>query len=186
MESTLDYLFEAGMLKRVKRSGWWSEKVQSPESVADHVFRAAIVAFILAKMEGLSDEAANRICTAAVFHDMHETRLLDLNKITHRYITVDRSLENRVEADQVRKMPKELKVAILHTLRLRDLEEEILRDADYLECAITAKEYSDIGYDTGRWVENISKKLQTKSAKTIASKLKTADSGAWKDGLKKL
>ena len=186
METILGYLFEAGMLKRVKRSGWWTEKVESPESVAEHVYRAAVVAFILAKMEGLSDEAANRICTAAVFHDMHETRLLDLNKITAGYISVDRSLENRVEADQVRKMPKGLKAAILHALRLSDREETILKDADYLECAIQAKEYADIGYDTGIWVDNISKKLQTASAKALAGKLKKADSGAWKDGLKKL
>ncbi|HSB46742.1 MAG TPA: HD domain-containing protein [Candidatus Bilamarchaeum sp.] len=185
MESVLDYLFEAGMLKRVKRSGWWSEKVESPESVAEHSFRAALIAFVLAKMEGLTDEEANRICTAAVFHDMHETRLLDLNKITHRYITVEKALERRVEADQIRAMPKALKASLLAALRLSEREERILKDADYLECAIQAKEYADIGYDTGKWVDNIAKRLQTASAKALANKLKKADSGAWKDGLKR-
>ena len=29
MESIARYIFEAGMLKRVKRSGWWAEKVES-------------------------------------------------------------------------------------------------------------------------------------------------------------
>jgi putative hydrolase of HD superfamily len=182
----LNYLFEAGMLKRVKRSGWWSEKVECPESVAEHTFRTAIVAFVLAKMEGMDDESANRICTAAVFHDMHETRLLDLNKITHRYINVEVALERRVEADQARALPKELKASLLGALRLSDEEEMILKDADYLECAIQAKEYSDIGYKTERWVENIAKRLQTASAKALAEKLKKADSGAWKDGLKKI
>ncbi|MEW6722129.1 MAG: HD domain-containing protein [Candidatus Micrarchaeota archaeon] len=186
MDSILDYLFEAGMLKRIRRSGWWSEKVEMPESVADHTFRAAVVAFLLAKMEGLPDDSANRVCVAAVFHDMHETRLLDLNKITARYIRVDESLEHKVEADQVRKMPKELKVSVLHALRLSDREQMILKDADYLECAIQAREYADVGYDTSRWVVNISKRLQTASAKALADKLKKADSGRWKDGLKRL
>ena len=34
MKSIARYIFEAGMLKRVKRSGWWAEKVETPESVA--------------------------------------------------------------------------------------------------------------------------------------------------------
>ena len=186
MEHILNYLFEAGMLKRVKRSGWWSERVADPESVADHCFRAAVAAFILAKMEGLSDDAANRVCTAAVFHDMHESRLLDLNKITARYIRVDEALERRVEADQARKMPKELKVPLLHALRLSDREEIILKDADYLECAVQAREYAEDGHKTFAWLENISEKLQTKSAKALMAKLKKADPGAWKDGLKRL
>lgn len=186
MDNVLDFLFEAGMLKRIRRSGWWTEKVEMPESVADHVFRAAVVAFLLAKMEGLPDDSANRVCTAAVFHDMHETRLLDLNKITARYIRVDEALERRVEADQVRKMPKGLKVSVLHALRLSEREETILKDADYLECAIQAKEYADVGHDTKKWVENISKRLQTASAIALANKLKKADSGRWKDGLKRL
>ncbi len=36
MESIARYIFEAGMLKRTARSGWWAEKVGNPESVADH------------------------------------------------------------------------------------------------------------------------------------------------------
>jgi putative hydrolase of HD superfamily len=168
------------MLKRVSRSGWWTENIKNPESVADHSFRAALIAFVLAKMERLSDESANRICTAAVFHDMHETRLLDLNKITAKYINVERALELKVEADQVRALPKELKASILHALRLSDKEEMVLKDADWLECAIQAREYADIGYKTEKWIGNIEKKLQTASAKALAKRLKKADPGAWK------
>jgi hypothetical protein len=35
------YLYEAGQLKRVKRSGWWIAGVKDPESVAEHSFRTA-------------------------------------------------------------------------------------------------------------------------------------------------
>ena len=47
MDPIVRYVFEAGMLKRVARSGWWAENVKHPESVADHSFRTALVAFIL-------------------------------------------------------------------------------------------------------------------------------------------
>ena len=185
MEPVVRYIHEAGMLKRVARSGWWVEKVKHPESVAEHSHRAAVVAFILARMEGCDEESANRICSAAVFHDMHETRLLDLNKVTARYIRVDRSLERKVERDQIEGFEPGLKDAMLSALRLSDKEEMILKDADYLECAFQAKEYADIGYPTGKWIDTISAKLQTKSAKALIAKLKKGDSGQWRDGLKR-
>ncbi len=184
MDPVVRFVFEAGMLKRVARSGWWVEKVKDPESVADHSFRTALLAFLLAKMEGCDDASANRICTAAVFHDLHETRLLDLNKITARYVRVDRSLERKVERDQIEGFGPGLKDAVLSALRLSDREETILKDADSLECAFQAKEYADIGHSTGRWLDRIGKRLQTKSARDLLAKARKADSGAWSEGLR--
>lgn len=184
MESIIKYIFEAGMLKRVERSGWWAEKVKQPETVAEHVFRTAVIAFILAKMEG---ENSEKICTAALFHDMHETRLGDMNKITARYISSDKNLEKKVEKDQVQEMPKELQNAILNSFELSEKEQTILKDADYLECAFQAKEYLDIGYKgANTWVNNIQERLKTKTAKQLHSKLKTMDSNSWWKGLKRL
>ena len=185
MDPIAKYIFEAGMLKRVARSGWWAEKIKCPESVADHSFRTAVIAFILAKLEGMDDTKANRICTAAVFHDMHETRLLDLNKITAKYIEITKELERKVEKEQVKEIEPKLRDSILKILDLNENEEQILKDADYLECAFQAKEYADIGYRTEKWVDNIAKRLTTKSAKELIKKLTGSDSGSWKKGLKK-
>lgn len=180
------YVFEAGMLKRVARSGWWTEKIKNPESVADHTFRTALVAFVLAKMEGCEEKTANRICTAAVFHDMHETRLLDLNKITTKYIIVDEALESKVEDEQTKTLPQNIQNAVLETRNLSDSERKILKDADLLECAFQAKEYADIGYaSTMKWLVRIEKKLQTKSAKKLLEKIKTMDSSEWREALRR-
>jgi putative hydrolase of HD superfamily len=183
-ESIVKYLFEAGMLKRTARSGWWAEKVKYPESVADHVFRTAIVAFILAKLEGADP---NRLCSAAVFHDMHETRLGDMNKITARYIKTDGKLARKVEEDQIKTLDPKLQDSIRKTLDLTEKEWTILKDADYLECALQAKEYLDIGYKgASTWIENIGKKLKTENGKLLHRKLKTQDSNSWWKGLKRL
>ena len=183
-ESIIKYFFEAGMLKRTARSGWWAEKVKHPESVADHVFRTAVIAFVLAKLENAD---ANRLCTAAVFHDMHETRLGDQNKITARYMSVDDKLGRKVEEEQVKTLDPKLQDSILKTLELTEKEQTILKDADYLECALQAKEYLDIGYKGAQtWIDNIEKKLKTENAKLLHTKLKTQDSNSWWKGLKKL
>lgn len=183
-ESIVKYFFEAGMLKRIARSGWWAEKVKHPESVADHVFRTAVIAFVLAKLENAD---AEKLCTAAVFHDMHETRLGDLNKITARYIQTDGEIAAKVEQDQVKAMPKQIQDSILRTQDLTEKEKAILKDADYLECALQAKEYLDIGYAGAiTWINNIEKRLKTENAKRLHRKLKTQDSNSWWKGLKKL
>jgi putative hydrolase of HD superfamily len=187
MEEVAKYTFEAGMLKRVARSGWWAENVGNPESVADHTFRTAVIAFMLARMGGLGEAGANRICTAAVFHDMHETRLLDLNKITARYITVGDGLERRVEGDQAKNLPYEVRSAVLGALKLSATEKALLKDADYLECAFQAKEYSDSGYKgLDAWIDNIAARLKTRSAKRMLAAMRKMDSRSWRNGLKKL
>jgi putative hydrolase of HD superfamily len=187
MEEIVKYIFEAGMLKRTSRSGWWAEKIKHPESVADHCFRTAVVAFILSKMEGHSDEDARKLCTAAVFHDMHETRLGDMNKITQRYINL-RDYEDKVEEDQVKGMPKEIGSSILSVLdELSEEEKVLLKDADYIECAFQAKEYLDTGHKGAEsWIKSIETRLQTESAKKLIARLKEQDSNSWWKGLKKI
>ena len=187
MEKIVKYIYEAGMLKRVSRSGWWAEKVKYPESVADHALRTAIIAFILARMEGLDEQAARKLCSAAVFHDMHETRLGDMNKVTARYITNSKELERKVEEEQLKDMPKEIRDSVIEMLELSEKERTILKDADYLECAFQAKEYLDVGYKGAEtWIRNVGKKLQTESAKKLHAQMKDQDSNSWWKGLKKI
>ena len=188
MENIARYLFEAGMLKHVKRSGWWACKIKDPESVAEHTFRAAVVAFMLAKLEGEEDEIANKLCSAAVFHDMHETRVLDLNKIVARYIDRQEEISKKVENDQIGLLPENAQNALKNIIfNLSEREKVILKDADLLELATQAKEYLECGYkDCEGWIENIEKRLKTKSAKALLVQIKKTDSKEWYVGLKKL
>jgi len=187
MEEISKYIFEAGMLKRVARSGWWAEKIKHPESAADHSFRTGIVAFILAKMEGMDDEKARKLATAALFHDVHEARLLDLNKITHRYIDVSRELEKKVEEEQVKGLPEDIKKSITAVLELPEDERTIVRDADYIECAFQAKEYLDVGYKgAASWITTIKGKVKTESAKKLLERVEKQDSNSWWEGVKRI
>jgi putative hydrolase of HD superfamily len=35
------FAYEMGVLKRIRRSGWWHVGVRDPESIAEHSFRVA-------------------------------------------------------------------------------------------------------------------------------------------------
>ena len=51
MTAVLNFFAEAGLLKRVRRSGWWVAGIDDPESVADHSFRTAVIGFHMAYLE---------------------------------------------------------------------------------------------------------------------------------------
>jgi len=182
MKDVAKYIFESGELKRVKRSGWWTSKVKDPESVAEHTFRTALIAFILAKMEKMDEK---KLCCAALFHDMHETRTLDLHKIHARYAKLPEDTKRKVVEDQLENLPEEVRKSIGEVYALSEKEKILLKDADLLECAFQAKEYLEIGYrDCENWIANITKLLKTDSAKKLLDVLKTTDSKEWWKGLK--
>jgi putative hydrolase of HD superfamily len=70
MEEILDFLIEVGKLKRMPRRGWVINQINNPESIAEHVFRATIMGWILGeKKSGLNVE---KILKMALIHDLCE------------------------------------------------------------------------------------------------------------------
>src|SRR5690242_21398926 len=92
--------YELGLLKRVRRSGWWHAGVRDPESVGEHSLRAAQLAALLAAEEGASPE---RAAFLALWHDTQETRTGDLPLTAVDYL---RKPEPRaITADQTDGLP---------------------------------------------------------------------------------
>ena len=151
------FIFELGQLKKVKRSGWWLAGIKEPESVAEHTQRTACIAYLLAKMENAN---AEKTVVHAIFHDMHETRLNDLHKVGRRYINEWQNAKKQAMEEELSVLPesigKELKELIDANNNDGTKEGVIVKDADLLECAFTAKEYLEIGYKEAQdWIDNV-------------------------------
>lgn len=58
LDKILDFMVEVDKLKRVKRTGWVNSGIKDPESVADHSFSMAILAYMIAKTRKLDAEKA--------------------------------------------------------------------------------------------------------------------------------
>src|SRR5690349_8463829 len=82
-EHVAAFLIETGHLKRTPRAGWAIAGVRTPESVAEHSFRTAVIAYVLAVMEGANPD---RAATLAVFHDVPETRTTDLHSVAKPHV----------------------------------------------------------------------------------------------------
>lgn len=178
------FICELGHLKRIKHEGWRLFGVKDPESVAEHSLRAAQIGYILAKLEGY--EKPEEICTILVFHDMAECRIGDLHRVAKRYLDAD---EKKVVMDQVKELGDlgDDILRIWQRIEAKDDAGILAKDADLLEMAFTAKEYMEEGFEQAKdWIEKISKKLNTESAKKLIEELKRQRCLEWWQGLKKV
>ncbi|MEV4144969.1 HD domain-containing protein [Amycolatopsis sp. NPDC049691] len=173
--------YELGLLKRVRRSGWWHAGVRDPESVGEHSLRAAQLAALLAAEEGASPE---RAAFLALWHDTQETRTGDLPLTAVDYL---RKPEPRaITADQTDGLParsKDLVRAAVDEYETREsAEARCAKDADKLEMLLQALEYRDAGVRrVDEWIESARKGLTTETAKRIAEAALTLSPLAWRD-----
>ena len=180
LQASLDFFAEAGLLKRVKRSGWWVAGIENPESVADHCFRCAVIGFYMAHEEGADPY---RVLAMTLFNDIHEARINDLHKMGHFYIDF-KDAEKRVFKDQVAPLPPKVRGAltdIRHDYDKQQTHEALIaRDADILECLVQAKEYQDNGYPVAeKFLRRAPGFLKTRTAQKLWKALRRWDSTVW-------
>ncbi len=186
-ENIIKFFFEAGSLKRIKRSGWWLEGIKDPETVAEHTYRTAIIGYVLAKMEKTDVDKVVKMC---LFHDMPECRINDVPRSAIKYLNKD-PIEKEVVKDQAAMLPQEIGndfASIFNEMdEMKTKEAIVAKDADRLELLVQAKEYVDLGYDGCRyWLEKNSMNLQTESAKKLFRQLQHISFNEWHRGMEQL
>ena len=177
------------MLKRVRREGVKLAGVKIPDSVAEHIAISTQIAYLLAKFEGAD---ASKCVLMSLFHDNEEARIGDPHKISVRYFNV-KNAERKAMEEHLSNLPKQIKEEILklqEEMRERNTKEGIIvKDADWLEIAIQAKIYSELGYKgCENWIDNVEKALGTKTAKEILAEIRKNPDflNFWWKGLKKM
>jgi len=168
MENIARLLFEAGMLKLVPRSGWLKVGIRDPESVAEHSFRTALIAFILTYLETEDDVKASRAAFLALIHDLPESRTLDLHRLSKKYVRVDK----KAIEEQLRLLPDELH-RVIKTEGLQDF----VKDADRLELLLQAREYSESHPSAMIYTEGL--EFKTETAKKLAEIVRKTDPRWW-------
>lgn len=180
------FIFEMGILRMVSRTGWGLLNIplSERENVSEHTLRAAQIGYILALLENYPDP--NKISTILIFHDSHETRTWDPNKVMRRYMDVN---EKKAAQEQYSGFSEEIYSQLQASWDT--IEEQsttagvIAKDADILECAFTAKEYIEKGYQPAEeWIKNAKDKLKTKSAKKLIKEMIKSNSKDWWKDLK--
>ena len=71
MDKIIKFFSEIGKLKRMPRRGWVIREIKNPETIAEHTFRAAIVAWMLAAHKNYKLDFG-QIIKIALIHDLCE------------------------------------------------------------------------------------------------------------------
>jgi putative hydrolase of HD superfamily len=163
------FLYEIGQLKRYPRTGWLTAGVPSPESVADHSYRASVIAAAIAAMEGADPQ---RAAFLAIWHDSQETRTTDLSHLTKRYVTPTPNAA--VTSAQVSRLPAALADVIRGAVgeyeECATSEARCARDADKIELLLQAREYADQGHPGLRpFMDSALAALRTAAARALAA-----------------
>ena len=176
MKNSANFLFEIGILKKTPRSGFQFLGTGN-ESVAEHSFRVAVIAYLLAKNEPKAD--MQKVVLMSLFHDFHEARTGDHNYVNKRYVTVD---EDRAVNDLARKLPfgQEI-ISLIDEFNSREtLEAQLSHDADQLDFILELKRQQDLGnISAAEWLKYSVKRLITDYAKTLADEICSTDSSDW-------
>jgi putative hydrolase of HD superfamily len=185
LTDTAGFLYEVGLLKRYKRTGWSQVGVPLPESVADHCFRASVIASILAAMEGADPQ---RAAFLALWHDSQETRITDIPHLTRNYVTA--AGNERVTRDQVAGLPPPvadmISASVAEYEAAETKEARCARDADKLECLLQAREYADQGHGNVQpWIDSSLAALATASARKLAQEAIAQNSLDWLERAKR-
>jgi len=175
------FAFEMGVLKRLRRAGWWHAGVRDPESVAEHSLRVSQLAALIAAQEG-ADPA--RAALLAIWHDSQETRTGDLPHTARPYLTPADPLA--ITADQTARLPdtaaKTIREAVAEYEARTTIESRCAHDADKLECLLQAIEYRTAGNTSIQgWIDSSRRALITEAAAQIADAALTMSPLAWRD-----
>ncbi len=186
-ENITNLFFEWGVLSRMDRSGPALAQIDNPDSLADHTVRTALIAFVLAEMEGADPY---KTAVMALIHDLGEIRVGDQNKVSARYLKMGNA-EQKAFLDQIKILPGNVKKAWRKLYQENEertsWEGVIARDADWLENAVSSKEYISKGYKSMQdWIDNIKKALETDSAKKLLAEIEKTEPTDWWKGLKKM
>lgn len=70
MEKLINFFIDIGKLKKMPRRGWVLNRIKNPENIASHIFRAAVIGWLLGERKGgLNIE---RLLKIALVHDLCE------------------------------------------------------------------------------------------------------------------
>ena len=180
LKNVVDFLFELGMLKRTPRSGYQFLGTGG-ESVADHSFRAALIAYTLARLTGYPEPC--RVACLCLFHDVPEARTGDLNYVNKQYVKAD---EQKAIDDLAEKLPfgGDYREMMAEYIQADSEAAHLAHDADQLDLILNLKEQMDLGNQYApEWIRYARGRLTTPIGGKVAAAIMECDhTGWWFDG----
>ena len=171
-----NFVYETGNISKTPRSGFWLLGTGT-QSVAEHMFHTAMIAYALAHLEPKAD--MKKVMLMALFHDIGEGRTSDHNYAHQRY---GRLAEAVAVADIAKSVPFGAEILELFTEEQAkvSLEAKLVKDADQLEWISTLRTEEVKGnIKATAWIAIAAKRLKTPAAQKLVKVLLNTHPDSW-------
>ncbi|EEF47629.1 5'-deoxynucleotidase HDDC2 [Ricinus communis] len=172
--SAIDFLTLCHRLKTTKRKGWINHGIKGPESIADHMYRMALMALIAGDLPNLNRERCIKI---AIVHDIAEAIVGDITPSDG----VPKQEKSRREQAALNEMcevlgggmrAEEIKELWEEYENNASLEANLVKDFDKVEMILQALEYEmEHGKVLDEFFLSTSGKFQTEIGKSWAAEI---------------
>ena len=175
----LELLYEVGCLRFLQRN--WRQFLNADVSnEAEHSYRVAWIAMVLAKNEGVKD--LGKVVRMALVHDVGESRSGDVHYVSRQYTSRDEELAIE-DVFSGTSLAKEMIELWKEYERRETIEAKIVKDADNLDVEFELKEQEAKGETLRKyWFDarqRIYNNLYTKSAKKMWKEIQNSNPHDW-------
>ncbi|GAB4105289.1 HD family hydrolase [Micromonospora taraxaci] len=141
-ERMLESMAEMHTLTRLPRIGWVMAGVPDPESVSDHCYETAVIAYLLAQQ---IDEPVDmgKVLAMALFHETGEVRLTDLPRRSSPYVkNFKREAERQAVKDVLGGVAESVLPLLDEMHALETIEARLVEAAEELQIIAAAMYYA--------------------------------------------
>lgn len=183
MPSLVNLVFEAALVKRVRRTGF-QVLGEHEELLGEHLFMTAVIAYFLAnklRKSGITIDM-EKVLLMSIFHDFHESRTGELDKIHLQYTSRD---QGRANHDLFADSDSGL-LSVLDEYEKKESDEaRLVYEANILSLLVELKPMCERGNPHARdWFDGNRFRLKLPETQDLAAQLAATDSQDWWKGIR--
>lgn len=174
-------IYEAANVKRMLRTGW-QRLGDNEEGVGEHSFMTAVIAYLLAKQINMQDKkdrvvSMEKILIMSIFHDFHEGRTGEMDKVAKLYMTRH---EDKANIDIFAGIDDELLAQLNEYEAKKTLEALVVYEANVIAFGVECKILMERGNTHAKeWMDANSLRVRLPESVELMTALASTDSQDW-------
>jgi putative hydrolase of HD superfamily len=174
-------IYEGANVKRMLRTGW-QRLGDNEEGVGEHSFMTAVIAYLLAReINAAGDKSRNvsmeKIMLMSIFHDFHEGRTGEMDKVAKLYMTRH---EDKANEDIFKGVDDELLMLLNEYEARKTLDAQVVYEANVIAFGVECKILMEKGNTHAKeWMDANSKRVRLPESIELMTSLAATDSQDW-------
>lgn len=174
-------IYEAANVKRMLRTGW-QRLGDNVEGVGEHSFMTAVIAYFLARQINEGNQASRnvsmeKILIMSIFHDFHEGRTGEMDKMAKRYMTRH---EGKANEDIFKNIDDTLLVQLNEYEEKQTLEAQLVYEANVIAFNVECRILMERGNTHAKeWMDANAKRVRLPESIDLMTAVTNTDSQDW-------